>query len=176
MFPYFARQQKNESAVSVHAIEPDPHMRKRAETRAAEVGLDIEIRSARAESLPYPAGSFDVVVASMVFCTIENVDEALQEVTRVLNPGGEFRFLEHVEAEGWLARVQSFCSPLWRRLAGGCHLTRRQHKRFEAASEFSVREIERLRIGIPPVRPFVRGRLQRREASDSDTASEFGQL
>lgn len=163
MFPYFATAASDRS-LELDAIEPDRHMRKRALKRAEKLGLDVEIRAERAEALPYGDESFDAVVAAMVFCTIPDVETALSEVVRVLKPGGEFRFLEHVAADGWRARLQTHLNPLWKRAAGGCHLTRRTSGTFADREEFDVVEIERLNTGITPVRPFVRGQLVRRRA------------
>lgn len=159
MFPYFAACVDAGRPIYLHAIEPDPHMRSRARARADGLSLDVEIRAARAESLPYPDDSFDVVVASMVFCTIPDVEAAIGEVVRVLVPGGEFRFLEHVADDGLRGWIQSVLSPLWGRLAGGCHLRRRTASAFVRAEPLDVVELERLPIGVTPVRPFVRGRL-----------------
>ena len=162
MFPYFAG---GDRSLELHAIEPDPHMRKRARQRAEKLRLGVEIRDDRAEALRYTDDSFDAVVAAMVFCTIPDVETALSEVARVLKPGGEFRFLEHVAADGWRGRFQTLLAPLWRRAAGGCHLTRQVPRAFADHEEFDVVEIERLNTGITPVRPFVRGRLVRRKSS-----------
>ena len=98
MFPYFAVA--NGSA-SFHAIEPDPYMRRQAREKADELGLERDLRSAGAESLPYEDDSFDVVIASIVFCTIPDIEVALSEVARVLRLGGGFRFFEHVLDDGW---------------------------------------------------------------------------
>lgn len=161
MFPYFA-DARSEGEFCLHAIEPDPHMRQQAEAKARSLDLDVEIRGTTAESLPYANDQFDVVVASMVFCTIPDVERALSEAVRVLKPGGEFRFLEHVHADGWRGHVQDVVAPLWRRIAGGCHLNRQTISRFAANPAFDVIEIERLDLGVTPVWPFVRGRLQKR--------------
>lgn len=145
-----------------HAIEPDPHMRSRAVTTARETGLPVDIRDARAESLPYPDDCFDVVIAGLVFCTIADPDAALTEVARVLKPGGELRFLEHVRADGWRSRGQALCNPLWKRAAGGCNLTRATIERFVGHDAFDVCALERLTIGIFPATPLYRGTLLRR--------------
>lgn len=163
MFPYFAEAASSGRALDVHAIEPDPHMRKRAQDRAKRLDLDVEIRSGGAESLPYSDDSFDVVIASMVFCTIPDVETAIDEVTRILHPGGEFRFLEHVADTGWRRRLQEVLAPLWQTAAGGCHLTRRTVSLFARAEPLDILELERMSIGITPVRPFVRGRFVHRQ-------------
>ena len=160
MFPYFATVGNGSTAF--YAIEPDSYMRRRAREKAHELCLDIDIRSAAAESLPYADDSFDVVIASMVFCTIPDVETSLSEVARVLRPGGEFRFFEHVLDDGWRARVQSLIAPLWKRVAGGCHLTRQTASVFAADRSFDIVEIDRMNLGTTPIRPFVRGRLRKR--------------
>lgn len=148
--------------ISLHAIEPDTYMRQQAVSKANALHLDIEIREVGAESLPYADNQFDTVLASMVFCTIPDVETALREVSRVLRPGGEFRFFEHVADDGWRGRVQTMLAPLWKRLAGGCHLTRQTASRFAADLTFDIIEIDRLHLGVTPIRPFVRGTLRKR--------------
>jgi SAM-dependent methyltransferase len=151
-------------AAEVTMLEPDPHMREQAVGAAREAGLDVAVSDARAESLPFPDDSFDVVVASMVFCTIPDPEAALDEAARVLRPGGEFRFLEHVAESGWRRYAQRVLAPLWSRAAGGCQLTRRTGDLFEEHEAFVVTEMERFHLGVFPVRPFVRGSLERRGA------------
>ncbi|ELY52610.1 class I SAM-dependent methyltransferase [Natronolimnohabitans innermongolicus] len=160
MFPFVAGEMADD--LEYHAIEPDPNMRKRAANRAREVGLPVDLRAARAESLPYPDDSFDVVISSIVFCTIQDPDAALDEVARVLKPGGEFRFLEHVHADGWRGTGQELLNPVWKRAAGGCQLTRETIPRFVGHESFVVDEIDRLAFGIFPATPFVRGTMRRR--------------
>ncbi|UHQ96272.1 methyltransferase domain-containing protein (plasmid) [Natrinema halophilum] len=126
------------------------------------MGLEIELRSAGAESLPYEDDSFDVVITSMVFCTIPDIEATLSEVARVLRPGGEFRFFEHVLDDGWRARIQSRIAPLWKRAAGECYLTRQIASVFTADRSFDVVKVDRMNLGVAPIRPFVRGRLRKR--------------
>ncbi len=158
-FPYVAPAADD---LEYHAIEPDPHMRTRAQTQASETGLAVDLRGARAESLPYPDDAFDVVLSGMVFCTVADPAAATDEVARVLKPGGEFRFLEHVHADGWRATGQAVLNPLWERVAAGCQLDRQTVERFVAHDAFRVDEVERLELGVFPATPFVRGRLYRR--------------
>jgi ubiquinone/menaquinone biosynthesis C-methylase UbiE len=158
-FPYFAGRED----IRLHAIEPDSHMLRRARRRAARVGLDVDLRQARAEALPYEDGSMDAVVAGIVFCTIPEPEAALDEVARVLKPGGEFRFLEHVRDHGRTAWAQALVEPVWKRFAGGCHVTRDTAGLFTAHDAFEVVEVERVDIGVFPADPFVRGRLRRRD-------------
>lgn len=158
LFPHVARADDLE----YHAIEPDPHMRTRAREKAREVDLEVDLRGVRGESLPYPDDAFDIVISSLVFCTIDDPDAAVSEVTRVLAPGGEFRFFEHVHADGALGTGQDLVNPVWTRVAGGCNLNRRTVDRFVGHDAFDVLEVERLENGPLSLTPFVRGRLRRR--------------
>lgn len=146
----------------VWALEPDPHMRSRAASRSRSVDVPVELVDGRAEHLPFPDDRFDAVLAGMVFCTIEDPDAALEEVVRVLAPGGEFRFFEHVHADGSVGTSQRVLEPAWRRLAGGCHLTRDSVTRFTGHPALDVLEIERAGRGVYPATPLVRGRLRKR--------------
>jgi ubiquinone/menaquinone biosynthesis C-methylase UbiE len=106
-------------------IEPDHHMLRRAAVRADKLGVDIELSDAGAEELPYADASFDVVLCTFVLCTIPDVTRALDEMRRVLRPGGQLVFAEHVRAPGrTAARVQDVLNPVWGVFAGGCHLNR----------------------------------------------------
>ncbi|AFZ74686.1 class I SAM-dependent methyltransferase [Natronobacterium gregoryi] len=160
MFPYVVEAASD--GLEYHAIEPDPNMRPRAKRQARASGLAVDLRDARAESLPYPDDAFDVVLSGMVFCTVQDPDAALAEVARVLKPDGEFRFLEHVGADGWRRAGQELLNPLWERAGGGCQLNRDTVDRFASHDSFALEEIERLEFGIFPVTPFVRGTLRRR--------------
>lgn len=123
-FPIWKRQLETGSPLELHAAEPDPHMRRRARRRAARLGLNVPFSEAPAERLPYPDGYFDAVVTTLVLCTVGDPAASLAEVVRVLKPGGEFRFMEHVRAEDPHGRWQDRLTPLWKRMAGGCHLNR----------------------------------------------------
>lgn len=136
-------------------------MRRRAERRAAELGCKVELREGRAESLPHPDGFFDRVVVSLVLCSVGSVEESVDEIARVLKPGGECRFLEHARSEGWQARLQETLTPCWKRVAGGCHLDRPPPESFASQPDLTVETLQRVRIGVPPVAPALRGRARR---------------
>jgi SAM-dependent methyltransferase len=110
---------------SLTGIDPDEAMLVQAEKRAGDVSFPVELVAAPAEELPFGDGSFDAVVSTLVFCTVQDPSRALGEVRRVLKRGGEFRLLEHVRVEkepfGWM---QEKATPLWKHVAGGCHLDR----------------------------------------------------
>lgn len=165
-FPYLAERAR-EADLEVHAIEPDPHMRERARRAANEAGLAVDLRDAGAERLPYDDDSFDAALAGIVFCTIPDPGAALDELARVLRPGGELRFLEHVGADGLEGRLQRLVEPAWKRAAGGCHVTRDTVGLFESHGGFDVVEVERVGFGLFPAEPFLRGRLVRRAEQDA---------
>ena len=160
MLPYFDQAAPRGSAIELHGIEPDPYMLRRAERKAENEGVNIRIEPARAEQLPYPDETFDRVVASVVFCTIPDVDEALREVHRVLKIDGEFRFLEHVRSEGRLGRVQDSLAPFWKHVSAGCHLNRETRQAI-VESPLEMVELDTIE-GIFPTKRIIRGTAARR--------------
>ncbi len=145
------------AAVEVVAVEPDPHMLRRARARATALGRQIGLLEAGAEDLPFPNGSFDTAVATLVLCTVTDLDCSLGEIRRVLRPGGALRFFEHVRSPspGW-ARFQDAVTPIWRKVGAGCHPNRDTVSAIERAG-FRVVELERYVKGPYPIRVFVRG-------------------
>ena len=111
---------------SVFAVEPDPTARAAAADRAAEAAVPIEVVDGDAESLPADEGSFDVAVVVWVLCSVPDPDAALLELRRVLVPGGELRFYEHVRSRNAAFRgLQHAVDALfWTRALGGCRTTR----------------------------------------------------
>lgn len=155
-FPYLCNR-----GLELDAVDPDPHMRSRAAKRAAELDCAISIEDGAAESLPYPDGTFDAVVVSLVLCSVSDVEASVEEIARVLKQGGECRFLEHVRAEGWQATVQERLTPCWRRAAGGCRLDRDTPEWFVSNPDLEIETLQRVSVGIPPVAPIIRGRAVR---------------
>jgi ubiquinone/menaquinone biosynthesis C-methylase UbiE len=145
--------------------EPDPHMRRLLEQHAEASPLPIEVVDAPAETLPFPDGSFDVVVATLVFCSVADPSASLREVHRVLRPGGRYVYLEHVAAGAgttrrkWQGRIE----PIWKRVAGNCHLTRETAAAIRAAG-FELERLDEasMRKAPPIVRPTIRGVAVRR--------------
>jgi SAM-dependent methyltransferase len=142
---------------AVAAVEPEPYLRARAVQAAAGAPVAVRVVDALAGRLPFEAASFDAAVACLVLCTVPDPAAALAEVRRVLRPGGELRFLEHVHAEtGALRAVQSFAdrSTLWPRVAGGCHAARDTLSAIEAAG-FTVQHVRRFDFSPGPPLPAV---------------------
>lgn len=109
----------------VIAVEPEPYLRDRAKLAARHSTVRISVVDGDAEHLPLEYTSVDAAVVSLVLCSVANQQASLAEIRRVLRPGGELRFYEHVLAsEPRLARLQRLLEPIWTRIAGGCRLTR----------------------------------------------------
>jgi ubiquinone/menaquinone biosynthesis C-methylase UbiE len=140
-------------------IEPSEPMLQRARQRAAEAGREVTLVEAPAEQLPFEDDSFDTVVTMAVLCTVDDPERSLQEIKRVLRPGGRFRFSEHVRApDPNLARWQDRLELPWRFVAGGCHPNRRTLETIEGAG-FEVTDLEQGELtGLPRlVQPYVMG-------------------
>jgi ubiquinone/menaquinone biosynthesis C-methylase UbiE len=145
-FPYYDRGAVEKLVVT----EPDPFMLRRARKRVAELGLEVELHSDPAEALHFADASFDTAITTLVLCTVRDPDRSLAEIKRVLRPGGDLRFIEHVRAEGWVGALQDRIVPLWRWLGAGCHPNRRTLD--SIAASFTIERLERrLVLGSVPI-------------------------
>ncbi len=110
---------------SVSGVDPSAELRAIAEAAPRSPGLNVEIREGTAEALPFEAASFDCIVCTFTLCSVQSPSAALAEARRVLKPGGRFLFCEHgLAPDPDVVRWQRRIEPIWKRLAGGCHLTR----------------------------------------------------
>lgn len=138
--------------------EPDAGMRSRLKRKVGE-DSNVTVIDATAEAIPLPDRAFDVVVSTLVLCSVDSPGRSLAEVWRLLRPGGCFLFLEHVAADvpGRL-RWQRVLEPGWRFMAGNCHLTRRTEDAI-AEMGFALEDVRResIRKVASVVRPSVRG-------------------
>jgi ubiquinone/menaquinone biosynthesis C-methylase UbiE len=158
----------------VLAVEPEPHLRAAALEAAQTAPVPVKVVDGLAEDLPATDGEFDAAVAALVLCTVPDQATALAEIRRVLRPGGQLRFFEHVEAPdpGVLRRLQRLAdTTVWPRLLAGCHTGRDTVAAITAAG-FVIDELHRFRFpdsGPPsPAAPHVRGSATRRD----DTAPQ----
>jgi ubiquinone/menaquinone biosynthesis C-methylase UbiE len=110
----------------VLALEPDPYLRRIAGEHAGRAPVAVEVRDGVAERLPGADGSFDAAVVTLVLCSVADQRTVLTEVRRVIRPGGQLRFIEHVRADTpGLRRVQRVLdATVWPPLGGGCHVSR----------------------------------------------------
>ncbi|MDJ0977839.1 MAG: class I SAM-dependent methyltransferase [Erythrobacter sp.] len=116
----------NRSQVRSYAgIDPHEGLLDTAREAARRKGWSADLRAGVGESIPFADAIFDTVVCTFTLCSVEDPAHALSEMRRILRPGGKALFLEHGRApDAGVARWQDRIEPLWKRLAGGCHLTR----------------------------------------------------
>jgi SAM-dependent methyltransferase len=122
------------TVTSVTGVDPSAELRAIAEAAPRPEGLPVEIAAGEAESLPFADASFDTVLCTFTLCSVRSPAEVLSEARRVLKPGGQFLFCEHgLSPDTGVSRWQRRIEPLWKRLAGGCHLTRPVSAAIQAA-------------------------------------------
>jgi ubiquinone/menaquinone biosynthesis C-methylase UbiE len=133
------------TVTDVIAVEPEPHLRSIAEARAAQAAIPIKVVDGTADDLPADDGSCDAAVASLVLCSVPDQDRALAEIRRVLRPGGELRFFEHIQAAvPGRRRVQkTLDATIWPWFGGGCHCGRDTRAAIERAG-FVIDVIDQL--------------------------------
>jgi len=142
-------------------IEPDPQMRKGLTPRASACrARQLRLHPGTLEDYEYEPESFDVVVFTLVLCTVPDPGKTLERAYSALAPGGTLIFLEHVAAHHETSRYvwQHRLEPVWKLCAGNCHLTRETEEEILAAG-FEIQQIEResMRKALPFLRPSIRG-------------------
>lgn len=140
----------------VWASDYDPVMLRRAVPRAREADADVSLFVADATSLPFPDASLDAVVWGLMLCSVPKQRRAIDEVRRVLKPGGRVRFIEHIrDRDGTRrAKVQDLVAPAWRAFSGGCNCNRRTHEAIAGAG-FELAGSDRFMIGRSHLAPHV---------------------
>ncbi len=140
------------TVAKVVAFEPEPYLRKQAQAAAARAEIRIEVIDGVAERLPADDCTFDAAVASLVLCTVTDQARALAELKRVLRPGGELRFYEHVLSDRpALAFGQRTVDRIfWPRAFGGCH-TARDTPTAIAKAGFEVEDQRRMWVNPVPI-------------------------
>ncbi|HEX9713866.1 MAG TPA: class I SAM-dependent methyltransferase [Actinomycetota bacterium] len=146
------------------AIEPEPYLRGQAVEAAARAPVAVAVLAGVAERLPLDDASVDAGVVSLALCSVLDQRAALAELHRVIRPGGELRFYEHVRAETPAqARFQRGVDVVWPLLAGGCHTARDTPRAIEDAG-FVPLQVRRFDLGprfANPAAPHVLGRAGR---------------
>lgn len=114
-----------DTVTEVLAVEPEDRLRALAEKAAPLASVSVQVVAGHADALPADDGTFDAAVASLVLCSVPDAHTALAEIRRVLRPGGELRFFEHVRSvTPLLGLLQDAITPLWSRVGAGCHPNR----------------------------------------------------
>jgi SAM-dependent methyltransferase len=145
------------SVTEVLAIEPEPTLRAAAVDAAADAPVHVDVRDGAADRLPLSDGEMDAAVASLVLCTVPDQARALAELHRVLRPGGELRFYEHVIPHSQPKRALfqlADHSGLWPAIGGGCHPARDTAAAIEAAG-FTIERCERFDFRAGTLEPNV---------------------
>ena len=139
--------------------EPDPSMRKRLQRAARGREHNAHVIDAPAEQLPFDDASIDTVVSTLVLCTVDAPDLALQEIRRVLRPDGQLLFIEHVRSESSiLARWQDRLAKPWQRFAEGCRCNRATIQLMGACGFRIDARTATWRAMPPIIRPLAIGR------------------
>ncbi len=138
--------------------EPYPHMVPKLQQRMTALGLDRDDRRtqllvASAEHLPFDDDSFDTVAAAMILCTVKDPEVVLTEIARVLKPGGQYLFLEHIRnPDPKIARKQDLIQPGWFLFGNECHCNR---PTLETIGTSSLRIVDLKRDKIPAAAQFI---------------------
>ncbi len=109
----------------LHGLDPAEQMHRLARKRMRQTGINVRLITLSAEEIPEADASFDTLLMTFTLCSIPDPAKALKEMRRVLRPGGKLLFCEHGAApDASVRRWQDRLTPLWKPLAGGCHLNR----------------------------------------------------
>lgn len=146
------------AAITSYAgIDPHPTLLDDARAAAEAKGWAADIRQASGEAIPFEDARFDTVVCTFTLCSVTDPARVLGELARILRPGGAVLFCEHGAApDPGVARWQARIEPVWKRLAGGCHLTRPISAAFEQAG-FAVEQVGK---GYTPQAPRFAGWME----------------
>ncbi len=140
--------------------EPDRHMRQQLAAKLPQAaGRSFQLTEWSAEAIPLPDASLDTIVCTLVLCSVPEQARSLAELYRVLRPGGQLLYLEHVIAEDpALQRWQRLVTPIWKSCCGNCHLTRDTGRALEEAGFRHERQTEAQMLGAPAIaRRTIRG-------------------
>jgi ubiquinone/menaquinone biosynthesis C-methylase UbiE len=152
-FPYFPDE------IKYIAVEPHEQIREVLKSEIEKRSFKkAEILNASAENIPLENNSADVVISTLVLCSVPNVSAALMEIHRVLKPSGKLLFVEHIAAHEntLLLKVQKFVKPMWRKIIDNCHPDRRTDIALKGSGFKSV-EFEEFTVPVPVVSSHIAG-------------------
>lgn len=139
-----------EKVTSVTGVDPAAELRAAAMAAPRDPRLRVDVRDGTAEALPFEDASFDTVVCTFTLCSVHTPAAALAEARRVLKPTGSLLFCEHgLAPDGDIAKWQRRIEPIWKRIAGGCHLTRPVASAI-AASGFTLEQVDSMYVPKTP--------------------------
>jgi ubiquinone/menaquinone biosynthesis C-methylase UbiE len=135
-FPLYGKQVE-----IIIGIDPSPHLLAIARRRAAAAGIQADLLLGTATAIPLADNTVDTIVMAWTLCSIPEPLVALREMRRVLKPNGRLLFVEHgLSPEPKVERWQHRLTPVWRHVAGGCHLDRKVDDLMQAAG-FDLNEL-----------------------------------
>lgn len=136
-------------------LDPSPQLLAKAREATERISIPVELIEGSAERIPLYNRSIDTVVTTWTLCSIPDVQRALGEMRRVLKPSGRLLFVEHGRAsDPRVCRWQDRLTPLWRRIAGGCHLNRAISELIESAG-FRIEQLETGYMRGPKLMTFM---------------------
>lgn len=143
-----ANFQRYRPGTVVVAFEPNEFMHSALREAAGTQGIELDLRSGGVEAMDLPDASEELVISTLTLCSVDDRDAALEEIRRVLKPGGRFRFVEHIAAEpgSWTARFQRFLQRPWSAIADRCDLQADTREAIDRAG-FSQVETEIRELG-----------------------------
>ncbi|AFZ38143.1 Methyltransferase type 11 (plasmid) [Stanieria cyanosphaera PCC 7437] len=145
-------------------VEPNVYMYPYLKREAQQQGLlNIELHQGTAEDLPVEDESIDTVVSTHVLCSVNQVYRSLQEIKRILKPGGDFIFIEHIAGEcgTWTRRIQDGIEPVWKTLFDNCHPNRKTGEILQQIGLETVNYYE-FQLAFPIVSPHIAGIVRKK--------------
>lgn len=152
------------TVTEVVAVEPENTLRALAERATDTAPVPVTVVAGHGEALPYDDATFDAAVVSLVLCSVPEPGHFLAELRRVLKPGGQLRFFEHVRsATRLLGVLQDVITPVWSAIGGGCHLNRDSRTAIETAG-FEIDDVDRFSyrpLTFVPAHAHILGRAHK---------------
>lgn len=135
----------------LYALEPSDELRAIAQGRAEGLSFPVEFLAAGAEDIPLPDNSVDTVVSTWVMCSVSDPQKVMQEIKRVLKPGGRFVFVEHgASHNAFLHAIQRAITPVSKHFTGNCHFDRKITRLIEDAG-FSIQGLSHPKEHLKPL-------------------------
>ena len=145
----------SQSVKQIFGIDPSPKLLEMAHEATRQSSLPVELMEGSAEAIPIGNANIDTVVTTWTMCSIPNLDQALEEIRRVLRPGGKLLFVEHgLSPEPRVRWWQDCLTPLWTHLSGGCHLNRPIEEAIKRGG-FSIERLDKGYLRGPKIMTFM---------------------